>query len=126
MPKRNAEETALSKSIRAWLRWQRIGGKKIMAVRINRGKAFYSGRTGKRVVDFGGFDGQGDIIAHLPPLPGQEWGPTLYIECKAGKRKQSDNQIEFQRRVIECGHLAIVAREIGDVEAAILEYERGA
>jgi hypothetical protein len=70
----------------------------------------YKGR--KRFVRFG-TPGLADITGILPG------GRALYVECKVGRDKQSDDQAMFQFRVEDAGGLYILARSIEDLEREI-------
>lgn len=62
-----------------------------------------------RVVHYGKV-GSGDIIAITPS------GKFLTCECKANNNKQSDYQLDFQRRVEEKKGIYILAYSVQDVE----------
>jgi len=60
-----------------------------------------------------GRNGVSDIIGCLPG------GRLLAVECKAGRRKLSADQIEFQRDILEAGGLHVVAYKVEDLIEAL-------
>jgi len=70
----------------------------------------------KRYRTNSGRNGVADILGCLPG------GRFLAIECKAGRGKLSEDQVEFQRDIIRQGGLHIVAYRVEDV-IEVLEAE---
>lgn len=102
-------ETAL---VRAVLEYLQLRG--IPSWRNNTGAATYVDKYGrKRHVKYG-VPGASDILGLIPPT-----GRLLAIECKAGKIKPTDKQIEFLDMVREAGGLAVVAYDLGDAFEAL-------
>lgn len=62
-----------------------------------------------RVVRYGKV-GSGDLIGVTPS------GRFITVECKAGNNKQSDYQIDFQRRVEASNGVYILAYSVDDIE----------
>lgn len=49
--------------------------------------------------------------------------PTmLWIECKAGKNKQSEDQIAFEKEVSMAGHHYLVVRDVNSLSAWLKEH----
>jgi Holliday junction resolvase len=56
----------------------------------------------------------------IPDMIAVRRGVTIYIEAKAPKGTQSDDQKEFQRRLEAAGGCYVLARSFADVESAIM------
>jgi hypothetical protein len=95
-------EQAIQKSILEYL-----AVKKIWHMRVNTGAIVseYKGRS--RMIRYG-IPGCADILCSLPSF--------LWLEVKAPKGVQSEQQKQFQKEVEEQGHLYYVVRSIEDVE----------
>jgi len=92
------------------------------AQRFNTGAASSSyttkeGRTHKRFVRFG-FTGCADILGQMKS------GHLLAIECKRKGGKATDSQQAFLQTVLDNNGLAIIAMDVGDVERAILTFQK--
>jgi hypothetical protein len=97
--------------------------KRIFAVRMNSGAV--RDITGRPVRMHE--PGTADVLA-LPMKYAASKGPTpvmwqyvmpVWIECKAGKGKQSELQKDFQKRVEDEGHIYVLAFGIEDVEKVL-------
>lgn len=77
------------------------------------------GKGGKLRPMFVGTVGMADILAIPKVQNGYVWGVletiVLWIECKAGKGRQSAAQKEFEDEVCKAGHYYLVAHSIDDV-----------
>lgn len=82
--------------------------------RNNTGAANYVDRHGKKRHVKYGVPGASDILGLIPPT-----GRFLAIECKVGKNKPTDKQIEFLAAVREAGGLDVVAYVLDDVFEAL-------
>lgn len=103
-----------------------LAAEHILAFRQNTGQA----KMGERFVRFG-VKGMADILAFKHRKTGFLATPAIigdyttnvivpiWIECKAGKGKQSEFQKSFQAMVEEHGHRYIVAHGIDDVLEAL-------
>ena len=67
--------------------------------------------TKRRFVRFG-TRGLADITGILP---GKPHGIPIYVECKVGRDKQSEDQKIFETNVIGAGGIYVVARSIDDL-----------
>ncbi len=90
MARNNTPEKALEKSIMQWLELQ---GDKILATSINCGHI----KTAK-----GGLF-RATSRNGVPDIEVIYKGRYIGLECKVGKNKQSDHQIEFERRCLLAG-----------------------
>lgn len=99
---------------------------RVWHVRLNSRTVMMPGRGGKTRPVFFGAPGMADILAmpmrrfseaeaEMSFAAGASAVMPLWIECKAEKGKQSDQQKEFERSVIEAGQSYIVARSSDDV-----------
>ena len=75
------------------------------------------GRTHKRFVRFG-FAGCSDILGQMKS------GHLLAIECKRKGGKATDSQQAFLQTVSDSNGLAIIAMDVGDVEKAIMAFQK--
>lgn len=94
--------------------------KRVMAFRMNTGAV----KIDKRFMRFG-TPGMADILAFYKIDECTMCGSIilpLWIECKAGKGKQSEAQKSFQEMVEAEGHTYLLARSIGDVERFLQEH----
>lgn len=93
-----------------------LAAKRILAFRMQVGIL----KSGNRRIAFG-TPGMADIVAYPQYLDNlMVWHPrVLWIECKAGKGKQTEMQKSFQRHVQDQNHAYIIAHSIEDVEAAL-------
>lgn len=118
MPKKKGPEALIQAAILDWL-----AAKHILAFRMNSG-AMFGEYKGKRWAVRFGTPGMADILAF------DDWEPALpsahlrlivptWIECKALKGMQSEDQKSFENLVKSYGHRYIVAKSIDDVERAI-------
>ncbi len=89
--------------------------------RQNTGVGWFANGKAARQKDVGaypvrfGVPGQGDISGVCLPS-----GRRIEIECKTEKGRQSDEQIAFEAMITRFGGLYILARSVGDVDAAFL------
>ena len=80
----------------------------------------YTTKTGthrRRFVRFG-FTGCADILGQMKS------GHLLAIECKRKGGKATDSQQAFLQTVSDSNGLAIIAMDVGDVERAILTFQK--
>jgi len=82
------------------------------ARRINTGAHAIEGPGGRRFVRYG-FKGCSDILGMLAD------GRLLAVECKTRKGRPTPEQVEFLQLVADNGGVAVLARGIDDVEAAL-------
>lgn len=99
-------ETELVKQCLELLKW-----KGILAWRQNTGGVKY----GKQFVRFGE-PGLSDILGVWAD------GRFLAIECKVGRNKLSDNQQAFLDNVEKAGGLALVVRDVKDLESVMRDH----
>lgn len=98
----NEKESDIQKTILEWLTW-----KKVFHYRNNSG-ASPRESNGKRYYIRFGERGSPDIICVID-------GKYVGIECKTSKGKQSESQIEFQKRLEDAGGVYFLARSLEDV-----------
>ena len=101
-------ETQLVRSILDGLKFRRI-----FAWRANSGAVTAEYKGKKRFIRFAGIEGLSDIIGILPD------GRFLAIECKVGKNKATELQLQFLSAVNQSGGVAFIARSWDDVERSI-------
>lgn len=106
-----APKTPEAAVLHACLHWLALRG--IKAWRNNSGVAMMKGRGGRMQPVRFGARGQADILGILPG------GRFLAVECKSSTGKTTEDQEAFLREVNRLGGLAIVARSIDDLEAAL-------
>lgn len=113
-------EGAVLKAVMAYL-----AARRVLAFRMQSGAAVQQNATGgKRFMRFGTL-GMADVLA-FPHVHTGEMNYTrdgeitypypLWLECKAGKGKQSEYQKSFQAQVEAEGHTYAVVRSIEDVK----------
>jgi hypothetical protein len=86
---------------------------RIPAWRNNAGAATFAGGGRKRFVRFG-VEGGSDVLAVLPPE-----GRLLAVECKRPGGRLTEAQKAFLDAVCAAGGLALVVRELRDLERAL-------
>lgn len=110
-PKRKGK-TPESSVLTSCLDWLKTHG--VPAWRNNTGSYETKDRYGNpRYIAYGAV-GSGDITGIV--AKGKYRGFYLNIECKAGKGKQSDNQVAWQRMVEQAGGIYILAYSVEQLE----------
>lgn len=82
---------------------QYLALKKVLAYRMNTGAI----KTEGRFFRFGS-PGMADVVAFTPQS-------VIWIEVKGSKGRQSPEQVAFQKRHENLGHVYILARDLSDV-----------
>ena len=84
--------------------------KRVWAWRNNVGATVIENREnrGRRFIRFGS-PGMPDVMAVLPS------GKVFHIECKSGTGKQSEAQLEWQKKAEDHGHYYLVIRDVSEL-----------
>src|SRR4051794_4415196 len=116
--KRRPDTRTSNDLVSACLQFLQLSG--IRAWRNNTTGVFDPGRKVFRT--FTGRKGVSDILGIIPPA-----GRLLAVECKSGKGKLTAEQRAFLDEIAAAGGVAICARSLDDLRAALLAAgERGA
>lgn len=97
--------------VKACLSYLRVVG--WVACRTNTAQLTLPGKNGTIRVLRTGMPGWPDITGHTPD------GKALYVECKWGKGRLSDEQLAFQERAVKAGCVHIVAYDLDDLIAGL-------
>jgi hypothetical protein len=88
----------------------------IVAWRANTGAVTKENAAGrKRFVRFG-TRGQSDILGLIPPS-----GRLIAVECKSSRGRLTDDQRKFLRSISNAGGVALVIRDVSELEKALQE-----
>jgi len=71
-------------------------------------------KIGNRFIRFGK-KGSPDIVLFLPKY-------VILLEIKNDKGTQSENQVEFQKRIEKLGYFYVIARSLDDVLSLLQDY----
>ena len=82
------------------------------ARRMNSGAHVTEGPTGRRFVRYG-FAGLSDVLGQLVD------GRLLAVECKTRRGRPTPEQLGFLQTVADHGGVAVLARTVADVDAAL-------
>lgn len=105
MRKLKKKERDLLKACIQYLQWQGF-----LVLRNNSGLLLIKGKNGKTRAVKLGKKGSSDIIACSP------WGQFVAIECKSRLGRLTDEQDRFLEEVRNRGGIAVVVRDVEEVE----------
>jgi hypothetical protein len=103
--------------VRACLQLLRLRG--VLAWRVNSGAVAGEYRGRRRFVKFNTAKGCSDILGILPG------GRFLAVECKMPGRKTTPDQAAFLDAVRMAGGLALVVRDVRELQAALVGQGHG-
>ena len=107
-----ARDPTEAQILAAVLRFLEMHPRVAWAHRLNSGAHVVEGPAGRRFIRYG-FLGLSDVLGQLTD------GRLLAVETKTRKGRPTPEQVEFLQLVADNGGVAVLARGIDDVEAAL-------